>query len=94
MKGQYTTRGKASIMKSTETTIIVQGSGQFPWDMLRYDSAWPADQESSAAFEQIARNRGHVPDDMKPLEIKLRCAGKPTPARWSSFLWACREVTG
>jgi hypothetical protein len=44
--------------------------------MLRYDSAWPADQESVSYMDAKGRRR-----------IKLCSYALPTPERWSSFGW-------
>jgi hypothetical protein len=54
----------------------VAGVGAFPIDMLRYDSAWPADQESVSYMDAKGRRR-----------IKLCSYALPTPERWSSFGW-------
>ena len=51
----------------------VQGVGLFPIDMLRYDSAWPADSESVEA--QGRRT------------VRLSSYRQPTIDRWSSFGW-------
>ena len=71
--------------------IIVRGRGQLPLDMLRYDCCSPhpdtlADFAAAVSGERET-NRG-------PHEVKLLCwsPGGPTPARWSSFLWACEVV--
>ena len=75
-------------------TILVRGRSVFPWDMLRYDQAAPADVEASAALQRIAENGGRVPKNLNLLDnpIRLICYGAPTPARWASFLWSCEEV--
>lgn len=61
----------------------VTGDGQFPFDMLRYDSAWPADSESAyktgLSFHEAYAGRR---------SIKLRSYRHPTVARWSSFSWS------
>lgn len=55
----------------------VAGSGQFPFDMLRYDSCWPADEAS-------AHRMAH---DRERRTVKLFGYTQPTDARWASFMW-------
>lgn len=67
----------------------VSGRGDFPYDMLRYDQCWPADQDSAAKFHH-SYNRDRR-------EVKLRIFGDEaeiTFGRWSSFLWPVIEVNG
>ena len=59
----------------------VQGSGVLPVDMLRYDSAWPADQESVG---RMSTSRGHAEG---PRRIRLASYHRPTNDRWKSFGW-------
>lgn len=59
-------------------TFVVEGVGQFPFDMLRYDQCWPMAQEDVAKMTQHSEHR----------RIKLRGCCEPTAARWSSFLWS------
>jgi hypothetical protein len=64
---------------------FVSGSGSFPIDMLRHDSAWPATgEDASRITEQMdfqLRPRGIT-------SIKLRSYRMPTVARWASFTWS------
>lgn len=65
-------------------TFIVEGSGPFPFDMLRYDSCWPYTSRDAAAIEAHGRRR-----------IVLQTFGyestapRPATARWLSFTWEC-----
>jgi len=64
----------------------VEGLGQFPYDMLRYDGAWPAKEQDSS---QIAYYPG---SGMTPRRVNLRrfvfqLNDQPTTARWESFGW-------
>lgn len=70
--------------------FTVEGTGQFPLDMLRFDECWPqriddacdmgdADSESRTRIRRTIRLRG----------IKA-----PTPARWASFGWQVIEEDG
>ena len=65
---------------------VVTGTGQFPYDMLRYDAAWPVSS-------QDAFNIGvgfHDPQEAYRgrRSIKLRSYRQPTIDRWSSFTWS------
>jgi hypothetical protein len=70
-------------MKLYEFTVV--GYGNFPLDMLRYDAAWPADQDSVLALTFDVK-------DKEPRKVILRSIRPPTPGRWSSFLWQCGPV--
>ena len=59
----------------------VQGVGPFPLDMLRYDSAWPANQGS---VDGMVTARGHAEGRRI---ITLASYHRPTVDRWSSFGW-------
>lgn len=60
--------------------FVVEGSGEFPFDMLRYDSCWPATAEDAAKLQSFYRDKRRV---------ELRSDGymTPTPERWASFNW-------
>lgn len=61
----------------------VTGRGEFPFDMLRYDSAWPYDGD--AAVRMAGRGdtvRG------QPRSVQLASYREPTVGRWSSFGWS------
>lgn len=64
----------------------VTGTGEFPWDMLRYDSAWPAD--SSDAAKLGVGYWGNDDDCIRVRSIKMRSYRQPTINRWSSFTWS------
>jgi hypothetical protein len=63
---------------------FVSGTGQFPFDMLRYDAAWPIDNTDAFKigidYPQEAA--------FKIRSIRLRSYKPPTIARWSSFTWS------
>lgn len=72
------------------TTFTVMGKGHFPWDMLRYDGAWPADGNTVQILQNIASAEdGYIKE---PVEMRFTCIspGGPSVARWGSFLWGCR----
>lgn len=65
------------------TTYDVEGFGEFPYDMLRYDCSFPWHEADSALLEPSHQERRRVTlakrhDDRKP-QI---CAD-----RWRSFGW-------
>ncbi len=66
------------------TTFIVIGRGEFPIDMLRYDSAYPVTEDDSRVIGQrtyewdrgvLLQHRGVQKD------------WEPTLGRWKSFGW-------
>jgi hypothetical protein len=67
--------------KRKRWTYLVSGTGQFPLDMLRYDTCWPYSQED---VHRVYKTEGR--------EIKIAGIKEPTVARWNSFLWSVREI--
>jgi hypothetical protein len=62
----------------------VEGVGEFPFDMLRYDRCSPYRSEDAWAMSEEGRLRGL---------LVVRYRGQPgawTPERWRSFLWGIR----
>jgi len=60
---------------------FVSGRGDFPYDMLRYDNAWPATGEDAARLFYL--------DDRREVRsIRMRSYQRPTIDRWSSFGWS------
>lgn len=75
-------------------TFTVQGSGTFPIDMLRFDSAYPATETVSGRIEATF-NRHHDPlagTSEKPISLHHRGERdwEPTVGRWESFGWSVR----
>lgn len=74
--------------------FTVEGIGQFPFDMLRYDGCYPAGSEDAKAMGQVnprvARRvrlttlRGFLPD-VNPENLG------PTVGRWLSYGWRIVE---
>lgn len=69
--------------------ITVEGAGQFPIDMLRYDQAFPASEADSAIISQQA--------DQRVVNLE-RISGVNIPAgatlgRWASFGWRVVSCT-
>lgn len=64
--------------------FVVEGRGEFPFDMLRHSEAWPADAES-------AFNLGNYSTQRRIMLI-ARNGRWVSPERWASFGW--RVVAG
>ena len=62
--------------------FTVEGSGEFPADMLRYDHCWPASEADSRLLENPIYKPGRT-----RRVINLRGLTGPTPGRWASFGW-------
>lgn len=68
-------------------SFIVEGRGDFPIDMLRYDRAFPTE-----GFHAITRDFKKE-DRMTPRRVKLATwhhfrFWEPTTLRWQSFGWS------
>lgn len=63
-------------------TYTVQGAGEFPFDMLRYDSCYPATQEAVSVMAP-GGPRPRLP--MRSVQVTGR--REPTEGRWASFGW-------
>jgi len=66
---------------------FVSGSGEFPWDMLRYDACWPVDSIAASKMGIGFHDNGAAAYK-KIRSIRLRSYKPPTVARWSSFTWS------
>lgn len=74
------------------TTVVVEGVGMFPVDMLRYDNCVPATGEDVAKIEDCVRGGGTRDRTRITLRRYSQNKGRPTSARWSSFLWSVVSV--
>jgi hypothetical protein len=63
-------------------TFVVEGSGHFPMDMLRYDRCCPFDWKDVHWME--GTNKRSV--------MMISHVGPPTDARWNSFGWTVDMV--
>jgi hypothetical protein len=79
------------------TYFEVTGTGNFPFDMLRYDTCFPARQEDTARFLEPERDKGAMKKFKSQRSIRL-CAlshnpkWSPTFQRWASFGWGVTRV--
>jgi len=67
--------------------FTVEGSGEFPLDMLRSDRCWPAGADDAA---RIGAHYGMAdPDGVRARSVTLETAEKyaPNRQRWLSFRW-------
>lgn len=78
-------------------TFTVEGTGNFPYDMLRYDRCYPASGNQS---NELSDNPLPRPDDYltKSRQVQLRRLAhfkgdRPTIDRWKSFGWVVLEET-
>jgi hypothetical protein len=72
--------GKSRKM-DTPRIFTVEGSGDFPFDMLRYDCCWPKDEGQDSY--------GIPRASIEPRRITLLSHSEhaPTSGRWESFGW-------
>lgn len=70
------------------TSFIVEGTGMFPHDMLRYDRCWPASSNDAA---NLAWDEGEMPLERRQIELEFQHMNhfdqRPTAARWLRFGW-------
>jgi hypothetical protein len=67
-------------------TFKITGSAYFPFDMLRYDSCWPALESEMCLINDT--------DSTRTITIARRVDAKvlPTIARWHSFGWEVSTI--
>ena len=71
--------------RTTEIAYVVEGAGEFPFDMLRYDSSFPTNEfPDSAHLGCHEHHRRLVTLTHRNPQGVVSC---PTPERWASFLW-------
>lgn len=74
-------------MLREQYVYTVTGRGEFPLDMLRYDSCWPTSQESTSAMTRSFHPRNHGPHT-----VAMRGLASPTVSRWESFGWQVEGI--
>jgi len=70
----------------------VEGSLQFPIDMLRYDGAFPADEQQSARILSTFYPNRMVGQGTTSIEIIATFNGAPNFRRWESFGWTVTDT--
>jgi len=77
--------------KSKRTYFTVHGNSIFPFDMLRYDSCWPIDDNSVV---NISLCNHDLEKDEEPRNIRMCTEGHgPTENRWRSFGWIVSHIS-
>lgn len=72
--------------------FIVEGTGQFPFDMLRYDACWPKAGDDALKMEAL-----HYPQargSFRQITLRHDSSNRmwsPTVGRWLSFTWRVVE---
>jgi hypothetical protein len=66
---------------SQRKRFTVEGSGEFPFDMLRFDACFPASMSDSEELERT---------DARSIELETLSPTSPTPERWRAFRWTVR----
>ena len=74
-------------MKTQRVRFTVEGSGTFPFDMLRYDACWP-ESESRDSY-RLAADYGNDKNPPSRRQVTLLSDNRhaPTYGRWESFTW-------
>jgi hypothetical protein len=70
----------------------VMGKGEFPWDMLRHDMAYPADTVSAMRLQRSSEQDRHLLREVTLITIAHRKAWLPTFERWRSFGWFVKST--
>tara|TARA_R110002020_G_scaffold32996_3_gene101034 strand:+ start:614 stop:937 length:324 start_codon:yes stop_codon:yes gene_type:complete len=68
--------------------FVVEGSGRFPIDMLRYNQAWPATVQAGI---DITTTEPH--NDLGNRTVRLNATQQPTIGRWASFGWQVISIS-
>ena len=70
---------------------VVQGRGDFPIDMLRYDDCdFASDAERAAALGTLTPST-HTPG-RRCIALVSEIGRRPTPGRWESFGWTVHDA--
>ena len=74
-------------MRTKRTRFTVEGSGSFPFDMLRYDHAWPEKEASDSWQLSLTRDNGDDYFNRRRVTLLTDEPHGPNEARWKSFNW-------
>lgn len=74
------------------TNFTVEGSGEFPYDMLRYDQCWPQ-SEANDVYKLSAHPLGQLARAIRQVTL-VSIKSMPTVARWESFGWKVVKING
>lgn len=67
-----------------KTRFTVEGTGTFPFDMLRQDQCWPADERESELLAGI---------DPRQIRLEKSDDAAPNVARWATCGWRVVTLT-
>jgi hypothetical protein len=83
MTTKLTARQRDKLIEAAQNAITfqVEGTWDFPLDMLRYDLCWPASQSDAGLIA------GTTLVGKAERRITLKGLKLPTEARWVSFGW-------
>jgi hypothetical protein len=73
--------------KGERFTFTVEGRGQFPVDMLRYDCCWPASEAHDSPAIALTLNDGDAYFKPRRVVLSTHYDNAPTIGRWKSFTW-------
>lgn len=77
-----------------EVRFTVEGKGEFPFDMLRYDSCHPDRGVDVRAMtvDPMSEEALEAPRKVALVTFRLMANQGPTEARWRSFGWTVADV--
>lgn len=80
-------------------SFTVSGRGQFPIDMLRYDTCFPVNPESVSVIYDCCSNHDlNALHNTEPVKVRLARyvdskVTQPTIDRWRSFGWNVLDIS-
>lgn len=75
------------------TDFVVEGRGDFPFDMLRYDECWPADGNSAINLVRKSKeDRAPGETTFRQVCLRTSISRNVHPKRWDSFNWKVVKV--
>lgn len=74
------------------TRFTVEGSGAFPFDMLRYDHAWPEKEATDSYQLGLTLAFGDAYLNTRRVTLLTDSPHAPNEARWRSFTWSVVNV--
>lgn len=78
--------------KQKRVRFVVEGSGAFPFDMLRYDQAFPESEVRDSPHLGFTRDHGDEYFGTRRITLLSDCPHAPTFDRWKSFGWRVADA--
>ena len=72
-------------------SFVVEGEGQFPTDMLRYDHCWPRTTEDAIALPLSVYDFARDREQHRKVAL-FTPTHPPTVDRWVSFGWKVSDI--